>query len=195
MKNSNPSYIVLRTLYIVPLYLTLLLASCNDYQAEIDKWTVRNDSLEYSIDSLENYTQRPMQRLHSVVYLPDYEDGFIHAVIPVDGGDPVTLRYAVEPKDLAPVIADPSKLSMAGKEVGSDRTVEAAFDVTAASGDADSGVLTLTLQPNGLFDADTQYAFALLYTDDDGTFSSPYTMIKVYRNTPIEGDASQQDAE
>ena len=141
--------------------LLLGAVSCTDYQDDIDKLTAENDALR-------SYNNQTISRLNSVVF--QTEDGLNQ--ITVDQPKATTLVYEVEPKDLAPTLAeDISRLSFVSQH-------GAAMAITNATGDATKGTLTITATPSG-FDGSKNQSLSLIYTEDERSYQTAYTSVYV----------------
>lgn len=141
--------------------LLLGAVSCTDYQDDIDKLGAENDALR-------SYNNQTISRLNSVVF--QTEEGVVN--ITVDQPTATTIIYEVEPKELAPTLAaDISRLSFLSQH-------NAAMAITAASGNATDGTLTITATPSG-FDGSKTYSLSLLYKEDGRSYQTAYTPVKV----------------
>ncbi len=124
------------------------------------------------IDSLENSMKGIVQQLQSLVFIPEYNDGYIH----VDGTKAIILRYRVEPKKLT------SKLVEYGKQLaleGKSGTQSPTLSISNYTGDDASGVLTLNVTPGSGFEYNGNYAFSLGFSDNVSSFASAYTPVFV----------------
>ena len=92
--------------------------------------------------------------------------------ITVDQPKATTIVYEVEPKTLATTLAaDITRLSFLCQH-------DAAMAITAASGNATDGTLTITATPSG-FDGSKTYSLSLLYKEDGRSYQTAYTPVKV----------------
>ena len=141
--------------------LLLGAVSCTDYQDDIDKLGAENDALR-------KYNNETISRLNSVVF--QTEDGVVN--ITVDQPTATTIVYEVEPKTLATTLAaDITRLSFLSQH-------DAAMAITAASGNATDGTLTITATPSG-FDGSKTYSLSLLYKEDGRSYQTAYTPVYV----------------
>ena len=143
----------------------MLMMACSNYQDEINRQNERLDSLENNLNGI-------VKQLQSLVYVPEYSNGFIR----VDGTSPMTLRYRVEPKKLATALANNSQ------QLQFDSKTDASIpslSISNVQGDAATGILTLTATPSSGFEYDGDYAFALVVSDNLLTFTSAYTPVFV----------------
>lgn len=141
--------------------LLLGAVSCTDYQDDIDKLGAENDSLR-------SYNNQTISRLNSVVF--QTEKGVVN--ITVDQPTATTIIYEVEPKDLAPTLAEEiSRLSFLTQH-------DATMAITAAVGNATDGTLTITATPSG-FDGSKDYSLSLIYSEDGRSYQTDYTPVKV----------------
>lgn len=137
------------------------VVSCTDYQDDIDKLGAENDALR-------SYNNQTISQLNSVVF--QTEEGVVN--ITVDQPTATTIIYEVEPKELAPTLAaDISRLSFLSQH-------DAAMAITAASGNATDGTLTITATPSG-FDGSKTYSLSLLYKEDGRSYQTTYTPVYV----------------
>ena len=135
--------------------------SCTDYQDDIDKLGAENDALR-------SYNNQTISQLNSVVF--QTEAGVVN--ITVDQPKATTIVYEVEPKTLATALAaDITRLSFLCQH-------DAAMAITAASGNATDGTLTITATPSG-FDGSKTYSLSLLYKEDGRSYQTAYTPVKV----------------
>ena len=141
--------------------LMLGAVSCTDYQDDIDKLGAENDALR-------SYNNQTISQLNSVVF--QTEEGVVN--ITVDQPSATTIVYEVEPKELASVLAaDISRLSFQTQH-------DAAMAITAATGDASKGTLTVTATPSG-FDGSKAYSLSLIYSENSRSYQTAYTPVKV----------------
>lgn len=141
--------------------LMLGAVSCTDYQDDIDKLTAENDALR-------SYNNQTISRLNSVVFQTETGEN----KITVDEPTAATIVYEVEPKELAPTLAqDISRLSFMTQNGG-------ALTVTAAVGDATKGTLTITATPAG-FDGGKAQSASLIYREDGRSYQTVYTPVYV----------------
>jgi len=135
--------------------------SCTDYQDDIDKLGAENDALR-------SYNNQTISQLNSVVF--QTEEGVNQ--ITVDQPTATTMVYEVEPKELASTLAsDITRLSFLSQH-------GAAMAITAASGNATDGTLTITATPSG-FDGSKTYSLSLLYKEDGRSYQTAYTTVYV----------------
>ena len=148
--------------------LAAALCACNDYQNDIDQ-------LGSIIDSLEAANQGTLAQIKSIVIVPDFNYG----QIVVDGTQPTTVRYHVEPKHLASIVAaDWKNLSFVAKQEET-QTTDVSLRVEGATADNATGYLTVTATPAGVFDGAQRYSLALLYTDGHSSIGSAYAPVYV----------------
>ena len=141
--------------------LLLGAVSCTDYQDDIDKLGAENDALR-------SYNNQTISQLHSVVF--QTEKGVVN--ITVDQPTATTIIYEVEPKELAPTLAeDITRLSFLTQH-------GAAMAITAAAANATDGTLTITATPSG-FDGSKDYSLSLVYSEDGRSYQTAYTPVKV----------------
>ena len=147
--------------------LMLGAVSCTDYQDDIDKLGAENDALR-------SYNNQTISQLNSVVF--QTEDGVVN--ITVDQPKATTIVYEVEPKTLATTLAaDITRLSFLCQH-------DAAMAITAASGNATDGTLTITATPSG-FDGSKTYSLSLLYKEDGRSYQTAYTPVYVITHPSI----------
>lgn len=141
--------------------LLLGAVSCTDYQDDIDKLGAENDALR-------SYNNQTISQLNSVVF--QTEKGVVN--ITVDQPTATTIIYEVEPKELAPTLAeDITRLSFLTQN-------GAAMAITAAAANATDGTLTITATPSG-FDGSKDYSLSLVYSEDGRSYQTAYTPVKV----------------
>lgn len=147
--------------------VVLMTAACSsgeDYSGDINKEKERLDSIEKSMNTI-------VRQLQSLVYVPETSTS-----IRVDGTNALTLRYRVEPKKLASALAEHwQQLSFESKTLAS----KPSLTITQATGDNNTGVLSLAVSPSEGFESGGDYAFALLYTENGSSFVSAYTPVFV----------------
>ena len=154
-----------KTLLKVLFPALLLMMACSDYQDDINRQGERLDSLENDLNGI-------VKQLQSLVFVPEYNNGFIR----VDGTTPMTLRYRVEPKKLATALATNSQqLRFDSKTNASSPSLS----ISNVQGDATAGVITMTATPSSGFEYDGDYAFALVFSDGILSFTSTYTPVFV----------------
>ena len=149
--------------FLLPAFL--LMMACSDYQDDINRQGERLDSLENDLNGI-------VKQLQSLVFIPENSNGSIR----VDGTNGVSLRYQVEPKRLATTLA---KYSQQLQFESKANATSPSLGISNVSGDATTGVLSLTATPSSAFEHDGDYAFSLSFTDAVSSYASAYTPVFV----------------
>jgi len=155
----------MRNKTFITLFMAMLLFAMACNKSDIENQGQRIDSIENSMKSI-------VKQLQSLVFIPEYNDGYIH----VDGTKTITLQYRVEPKKLT------SKLVEYGKQLaleGKSGTQSPTLSINNFSGDDVSGVLNLSVTPGSGFEYNGNYAFSLVFSDNVSSFASAYTPVFV----------------
>jgi hypothetical protein len=109
-------------------------------------------------------------RLQSMVYVPDYQDGQIG----VSNDVAQTLRYHVKPAAVATYLADHTNaMTFVGEDVAITRATAATLTIGSATHDG-NGMLALSVTPSG-FAPQAGYAFALDIEADGSSYRTVYT--------------------
>ena len=160
--------------------LSTLTTGMNTLRTDLNALTTRVANLETGltkanarIDSLAAATLKiEKEMIQSLVFVPEYVDGGIL----VDGTNAITLKYHVLPAALAPAIAlDKANLKFVAEQLLTRAATTAALSITAATGNATDGIITLTVTPNDQFVGGNVYAFALEYNNGFAQYRTEYT--------------------
>lgn len=162
-----------------------LKAAQENLQKQINSLKGLIEGIETRLGAVETSVKDLLDRIQSIVYIPEYSDGKATVSYATMGDVPVTsyftMAYQVKPDKEASTIAGKAEaLSFLFKEVKTRSAENAGLEIVNAKGDAD-GVLTLTVKAENFADgffsspASPSYSAALLLSDGNNDYTTEYT--------------------